>query len=192
MRRQIEMNEGRRGGRTPPDLSLLDGVVSERVLRAMRTASEQLTKLKVRHVLVGGLAVGAHGYARATKDVDFLVGDEAFQHFAGGLVAVAPGVPIAVGDVPVDPISAAPDEAHLQGALSRPVITGGIPVAPIEALVYMKLKSSRSRDASDVVELVKAGAVPELVDSYLTANSPGLAEKLTGLRRKAAEELAEE
>ena len=69
-----------------PDPSLLVGVVAPEVLDAMRVASAALKSAGVRHVVVGGLAVGAHGYPRATKDVDFLVGDEAFEHHPGGLL----------------------------------------------------------------------------------------------------------
>ncbi len=54
--------------------------VSPRVRDAALKAAAQLTHLGVRHALVDGLAVGAHGYVRATKDVHFLVGDEAFEH----------------------------------------------------------------------------------------------------------------
>jgi hypothetical protein len=61
-----------------PDLTLVEGVVSDKILRAAHAASSAYTKLGIRHALVGGLAVGAYGYARATKDVDFVVGDEAF------------------------------------------------------------------------------------------------------------------
>ena len=77
-----------------PDLCLLEGTVSDKVLSAMRVASAQLSKLGVRHWLVGGLAVGAHGHPRATKDVDFLVGDEAFEHDGGGWISMKPGVAI--------------------------------------------------------------------------------------------------
>ena len=42
---------------------------------------------------MGGLAVGANGFPRATKDVAFLVGDEAFERHPGGLVTFRPGVP---------------------------------------------------------------------------------------------------
>ena len=71
-----------------PDPSLLEGVVSPLVLDAMRAASNAMTALGVRHLVVGGLAVGANGYPRATSDVDFLVGDEAFEHHAGGIVTM--------------------------------------------------------------------------------------------------------
>jgi hypothetical protein len=89
-----------------PDVSLLDDTVAPRILDAMRVASARLTELGARHVLVGGLAVGAWGHARATKGVDFLVGEEAFEHQAGGLVTMKYGVPIQVGGVAVDLLSA--------------------------------------------------------------------------------------
>ena len=47
-------------------------------------------------VVVGGLAIGANGFPRATRDVDFLVGAEAFEHHADGLVTLRAGVPFQV------------------------------------------------------------------------------------------------
>ena len=88
MRRQLALKRPPRFT-VLPDLGLLDGVVAPRILDALRVASEQLTKIGVRHALVGGLAVGAHGYPRATKNVDFLVGEEAFLHHGRGLVTIA-------------------------------------------------------------------------------------------------------
>ncbi len=75
---------------TKPDPALLRDVVA--ALDPMKLASEALTRAGVRHVVVGDLAVGANGYPRATKDVDFLVGSEAFEHHAGGLVTLRAGV----------------------------------------------------------------------------------------------------
>jgi len=68
---------------TTPDLRLLEHVVAPRVLAAMRSASRALSSLGVRHAVAGGLAVGAHGYPRNTRDVDLLVGDEAFERHEG-------------------------------------------------------------------------------------------------------------
>jgi hypothetical protein len=76
-------------------------VVAPAVLDALRLASEALTIANVRHVVVGGLAVGANGYPRATKDVDFLVGAEAFHHHPNGLVTMRPEVPFQVNGVAV-------------------------------------------------------------------------------------------
>ena len=37
---------------------------------------ESLNKNKVRYLLIGGYAVGMHGYSRATEDIDFFVARE--------------------------------------------------------------------------------------------------------------------
>jgi hypothetical protein len=158
--------------RKTPDLSLLEDVVAEKVLRAMRVASAQLKALGVRHVLVGALAVGAHGYPRATKDVDFLVGNEAFEFHEAGLVSLRPGVPIQVSGVVVDHLSVREGEGHLESALAAG--SGEVPVAPVEAVVYLKLRSPRRRDHADVVELVKEGLDVAACRRYLEAHAPDL------------------
>lgn len=149
-----------------PDIGNLDGAVSERVLDAMRAASKQLTDLGIRHVLVGGLAVGAYGFVRATKDVDFLIGDEGFEHFSGGLISHVRGIPSSIAGIPVDALSET-EERHLEHALSKAKRSRGIPVAPIEALVYLKLKSPRPKDSLDIIELIDAGMDTEEVAEYL-------------------------
>ena len=50
-----------------PDPTLLEDGVSPRVLDAMQRASQTMRAMGVRHIVVGGLAVGAHGYPRATS-----------------------------------------------------------------------------------------------------------------------------
>jgi hypothetical protein len=56
-------------------------------------ASQALVRAGIRHVVIGGLAVGASGHPRATKVVELLVGNEAFRHHPGGLVTMNPVVP---------------------------------------------------------------------------------------------------
>jgi len=173
------------GGRpmavTRPDLSLLEGTVAPKVLHAMRVSSSALTRLGVRHTLVGGLAVGAYGYPRATKDVDFLVGEEAFEHHEGGLVTMKPGVPIQVSGVAIDFLSIGRNEAHLAAALSEEV-------APAPVLVFLKLKSPRSKDRTDIVELIKAGMDVERVRAYVDCHEPSFTPKLDEIVRVARAE----
>jgi hypothetical protein len=157
-----------------PDVSLLDDTVSPRILEAMRVASARLTELGVRHVLVGGLAVGAWGYARATRDVDFLVGEEAFEQHPGGLVTMKYGVPIQVGGVAVDLLSASAN--NREDVLESPR-SGGVPVAPLAVLIYLKLKSPRPRDLADVMELIRLGIDLDAIRADLVARSPELVEK---------------
>lgn len=151
-----------------PDPALLVDVVAPKVLEALRLASEALTLANVRHVVVGGLAVGANGYPRATKDVDFLVGAEAFRHHESGLVTMRPEIPFQVNGVAVDLLCAEPGEDFLEATLS---ISPGtmMEAAP---LVYMKLKSPRRKDHVDVIELIKGGIDTTLCRAYLAANAP--------------------
>src|SRR5712692_7935494 len=154
-----------------PDLSLLNGVVAPEILAAMISASAQLARTGVRHALVGALAVGAWGYPRASKDVDFLVGDEAFEQHEGGIVTMAPGIPISAEGISIDHLGVLPDEAHLNEALARPVVDTGIPIVPLEALIYLKLKSPRRRDEADVIELLRIND-PRPIRVYLEKNAP--------------------
>ena len=169
---------------TKPDPSLLEDVVAAKVLDALRVASGALTALRIRHVVVGGLAVGANGYPRATKDVDFLVGDEAFERHAGGVVTLKPGVPIQIDTVAIDLLTATETEAHLSASLAA--APGSFIEAPL--LVYMKLKSPRQKDRADVVELVKAGVDVDACRAYLVTNAPSYLAALDDAVRLARSE----
>jgi hypothetical protein len=169
---------------TKPDPSLLDDVVAAKVLDAMKSASLALTSLGVRHVVVGGLAVGANGHPRATKDVDFLVGDEAFEQHPGGFVTMKPGVPIQVNGVAIDLLSVQAGEEHLATALDAPM--GSMIEAP--QLVYLKLKSPRQKDRVDVIELVKAGIEVSACRAYLAKHAPALTALFEDAVLKAAAE----
>jgi hypothetical protein len=157
---------------TFPNRALMDASSPKAVIDAAALASAALSRAGVRHAIAGGLAVAAHGYGRSTKDVDFLVGEEAFEHHAGGLVTMRPGLPIQVAGVLVDFLSIQKDEAFLEAGLSK---DGGIVSA--EALVYLKLKSPRAKDRVDVIELVKAGLDVPSCESYLAANATQLLAK---------------
>lgn len=175
-----------------PDLGPVFDVNRPAIEEATRGASEALAKAGIRHALVGGLAVGAWGYPRWSKDVDFLVGDEAFITHPGGFVTFAQGVPILFAGVAIDSLSVGPDEGFLMDTLENPFVVDGIPVASVEALVYMKLKSPRERDRADVVELIKSGIDPKAVLAWLSRNAPEITERFSDAMGKAAREEREE
>jgi hypothetical protein len=168
-----------------PDAALLRGVVAPAVLEAMAVASSALKGAGVRHVVVGGLAVGANGFPRATRDVDFLVGEEAFEHGPGGVVTLRPGVPFQVNGVAIDLLSVDPGEAFLSSALDAE--PGSIIDGP--ALVYMKLKSPRHKDRTDVIEMIKGGLDVEACGAYLSKNASSfLADLDAAIARAQAED----
>ncbi|MCC7073149.1 MAG: hypothetical protein IT383_17640 [Deltaproteobacteria bacterium] len=138
-----------------PDLASALGVTSPDIANAVREASRFLRERGVRHALCGGIAVGAYARPRATKDVDFLVGEEAFQHH--GLIVVPPLS--AVGNVAVDLVSLLPSLGALAPVLDAPEHDGDIPVVPPQALIAMKLVAQRMQDQADIVALLDGGAV---------------------------------
>ena len=64
----------------------LSHVVAPKVIDDAIEMGQLLAGLGIPHALVGGLAVGLNGHPRATKDVDYLVGREAFEMTAPVLV----------------------------------------------------------------------------------------------------------
>ena len=162
-------------GRGRPDFSLLTEIVPQAVQDAMHVASARLSKAGVRHALIGGLAVGVHGYPRTTRDVDLLVGDEAFEIHPSGVVTLNSAVPIAVGTVAVDPVSVGLEEAYLERELSS--VQGRVPVVGLPALVYLKLRVGRAKDKADVVGLLAAGANQDAILAYLQKHDPELLDR---------------
>jgi len=158
-----------------PNLALLRGVVAPEILDAAAVASRKLREAGIPHALAGGLAVGAHGYPRTTDDVDFLVGEEAFEKHAGGLVTLKLPL-VAVGSVRVDFVSLDDTEQErddARDAVKNSPLSPEVPVVPLPVLLYMKLKAGRQKDLADVVELLKRGRIEiEVVDRYLQEHAP--------------------
>ncbi|HEV2852086.1 MAG TPA: hypothetical protein VHC97_04705 [Thermoanaerobaculia bacterium] len=174
-----------------PDLKLTRGIVAPEILRAVGLASQKLREANIPHALAGGLAVGAHGYPRTTDDVDFLVGDEAFDKHEGGFVTLK--VPlIAIGNVRVDFVSideSKGEERQLRPAVEEPPQSDGVPIVPLPALVYMKLKAGRQKDTADLVELLKRGRVDlEAMDQYLEEYAPEQLRRWQRVKEIAARE----
>jgi hypothetical protein len=118
---------------------------------------------------------------------DFLVGAEAFEMHEGGIVTLRPGLPVQIQGVLIDHLSASAREQHLGDCLeAQPA--GEIVVAPVEVLVYLKLRSSRQKDLADVVELVKAGIDAQACRAYLQRHAPELIGRLDRAVQLAAAE----
>lgn len=148
----------------------LEQVVARRVLDDALRVSTALTSLGVPHALVGGLAVGLHGHPRATRDVDFIVGAEAFSS-TEPLLVFRPELAAVVRWGVIDLIAALPEDPPLVSELvhGRP---GEVPVVGIEVLVLMKLRASRTQDLADVEALVRAGADVAAVLAFLAEHAP--------------------
>jgi len=166
------------------------GEALRRLREAVLAACEAYAALDVPYALVGGLAAGAHGRPRFTKDIGFLVGEAAFEK-RGLIIAFAKPMPLQAGDVAIDPIPL-PDEparrAVLMAALANPDIDTSlgraIPLLSATWLAYMKLASPRGKDRDDIVGMMLTGKVDE---AALTAAVVGDDVLLEGLAAAVAE-----
>ncbi|MBI2571276.1 MAG: hypothetical protein HYV63_30085 [Candidatus Schekmanbacteria bacterium] len=160
-------------------IEALAEVVSPSVLVDAIETSRRLTALGVPHALIGGLAVGIHGYPRSTRGVDFLVGDEAFERKTAILVYRAELVEIAKAGV-IDLMSIPPLHEELRDLLAVPR-GGEIPVMPAHGLVLLKLLVGRPQDLADVHALLKVGVDVSAIRSYLGEHAPNLVPVLARL-----------
>jgi hypothetical protein len=145
-------------------------VVAPKVLTDAFDTSERLRALGIPHALVGGLAVGLYGHPRATKDVDFIVGEAAFAS-TRPLLAFRDELADIVQWGVVDLLAALPDDPVLMDALQLPE-PGEVPLVPVEVLVLMKLRAKRPQDEADIAHLVNAGMDVRSVLEWLTECAP--------------------
>jgi len=151
--------------------------------RSLHQLVERLTAESIEYALLGGLALGEHGYPRLTQDIDLLLSPAGLARFRERLVGrgyrpafegarktfrdTETGVRIEVitaGEYPGDGLPkpvAFPDPA-------QPGVTvevGGIRVIALERLIELKLASGQSaphrrRDLAYVQDLIRARGLP--------------------------------
>lgn len=126
--------------------------------RAVREVSRMLAEAGVRHALAG--ALGANAYRsrpRTTEDIDFLVGKEALQSHPAGFVTLR--VPVVEFDgIDIDQIPLTDALQVMDEALDRAPVSEGVPIAPVDAIVVMKLLAGRTQDLADIEAIVASGA----------------------------------
>jgi hypothetical protein len=153
-----------------------------RLRATVRRLADRLAREGIAYALLGGLALGKHGYVRMTEDVDMLLTPEGLERFRDrlegrGYTATHPGATrsfrdtesgvrikmLITGEFPGDgrpkPV-AFPDP----GAVS--VEVDGVRVLTLPRLVELKLASGmtaphRVRDLGDGQEIIKAQGLDE-------------------------------
>jgi hypothetical protein len=169
-----------------------------------RRLARALDELHVPFVVVGAMAVNAHGHLRTTGDVDVLLtreGLEAFkrQWLDRGWVEKFPGskgLRDAVTNVPVDVLLAGefpgdgapkpvvfPDPARAEVERSP----SGFPVLALRPLLELKLASGmtaphRPRDLDDAIQLIRRNGLPR---DYAGQLDPWVREKFLELWQAA-------
>ena len=140
--------------------------------RAVREVSKMFSEAGIRHALVG--ALGANAYRdrpRTTADIDFLVGDEAFEQHAGGFVTMR--VPVIEFDgIDIDQVPLTESLRVIQDGLERAHHSEGVPIAPVDTIVVMKLLAGRSQDLADVEAIIESGVDRDLLRDAVRKAAP--------------------
>jgi hypothetical protein len=140
--------------------------------RAVREVSRMLSEAGIRHALVG--ALGANAYRdrpRTTEDIDFLVGDEAFEAHPGGFVTMR--VPVIEFDgIDIDQVPLTERLRVIEDGLQNPHYSEGIPIAPVQTIVVMKLLAGRTQDQADIEAIVASGADREFLRAAVHKTAP--------------------
>lgn len=99
---------------------------------------------------------------------------------------------IAIGNIAIDFVSideSKGEDRQLRPAVEEPPRSEGVPIVPLPALVYMKLKAGRQKDTADLVELLKRGRVDlEEMDRYLAEYAPDQLRRWQRVKEIAARE----
>jgi hypothetical protein len=163
-----------------------------RVIAALREVSRRLSARNVRHLVVGAVAVGAHGWPRATRDVDLLLGPEAWATQSDGTQHALVPLDESVDGVSVDYLPVDIAGGFLLLAFDRALVSEGVPIAPIEVVIVTKLIRHAMRDRADIVELLKARTFDwNEVEVYLAEHAPMLVPRFEALVEQAEQELAD-
>ncbi len=149
--------------------------------RAVREVSRMLSEAGIRHALVG--ALGANAYRnrpRTTEDIDFLVGDEAFQTHPGGFVTMRLPV-IEFDGIDVDQVPLTESLRVVEEGLDRALVSEGVPIAPVDTIVIMKLLAGRTQDLADIEAIIASGADRESLKDAVQKAIPDYAGTLQTL-----------
>jgi hypothetical protein len=149
--------------------------------RAVREVSRMLSDAGIRHALVGALGANAYrGRPRTTEDIDFLVGDEAFERHRGGCVTMR--VPVVEFDgIDVDQVPLTDALRVVEDGLNRAHVSDGVPIAPVDTIVIMKLLAGRTQDLADIEAIVASGVDREALKAAVARTIPARAETLQRL-----------
>lgn len=149
--------------------------------RAVREISRMLSEAGIRHALVGALAANAYrNRPRTTEDIDFLVGDEAFERHAGGVVTMRVPV-VEIDGIDIDQVPLTDALRMVEDGLNHALMSDGVPIAPLETIVVLKLLAGRTQDLADIEAMIDSGADREMLRTEVRKAVPDRADVLERL-----------
>jgi hypothetical protein len=131
-------------------------------VRSIEAIVGTLNEAGVRYLVVGGLAVNAHGYERLTRDVDLVIGLEP-GNITRGLQALfaigyAPAIPVTAEEF-ADPARRAKWRAD-KNMLVLKLWSGAHRRTPIDVFVYEPFDFDREYAAAKLVQIASGVTTP--------------------------------
>jgi hypothetical protein len=172
-----------------------------RLHETLRRLARNLDAEGISYALLGGMALGKHGYVRMTEAVDVLLKTEGLERFQAlfvgrGYVATHPGAArsfrdaesgvrievLVSGELPGDGM---PKPVAFPNPAGSTVLVDGLHVLELPRLIELKLASgmtapNRLRDLADVQEIIKAKSLDERFGAEL---HPSVRERYLELER---------
>lgn len=151
------------------------------VQSALERLVERLRQLEIPYAIIGALALNAHGYVRATVDIDVLLSREGLERFKEALLGRgyvekfpgSKGVRDTVRNVDIDVVLAGEypgDGAEKPVSFPDPAESAMVgerfALLSLEKTIELKLASGmtaphRLRDLADVLELIRINSLPD-------------------------------
>ena len=152
------------------------------VHQALTDLSRRLEDEGIAYALIGGMALGYHGFVRVTQDIDLLLTKEGLQRFKDKLVGrgyvplftgankhfkdTVHGVNVEVITTGEYPGDGKPKEVIFPDPAAVSESIDGLKVVRLETLIELKLASGltaphRIRDLADVQQLIETLNLPE-------------------------------
>jgi hypothetical protein len=166
-----------------------------RVHVALTALAARLDELEIPYAILGGLALNAYGYLRATVDVDVLVTRDGLERFRAaalgrGYLEKFPGsrgVRDTARNVGIDIVLAGDYPGDGPDPATAAVKGEAFSVVSLETLIELKIASGmtaphRLRDLADVIELIRANG---LAADYAERLHPYVRDRFTELWRAA-------
>jgi hypothetical protein len=173
---------------------------TDSVHRTMRRVVEKLREARIPYAIVGGMALNAHNYRRATNDVDFLLTTEglaAFQRlYLSGTFQRVPGrshrfldaesgVTFDILETGRFPGSGDPGPIAYPDPAAVSELIENASVVNLKTLIELKLAARRYKDFGDVVELIRIHNLDESFSAQLHPSLHGyFIECLEEMRRE--------
>lgn len=170
-----------------PDLTqALTEVLHPSYHAQLEEVSRRLASAGIPFLLVGGVAVGAYGEPRGTKDIDLLLPLEVWTRPGSALLVP----PLDVTDLSKIELIVIPEGLEqLEPIAERTALEwSGIRIVAPEVLAVMKLKADRFQDRADVAALLDAGLALKSVHAVLEQLPPEIASELNRRLETIAEE----